>query len=131
MQRVSTGLLEVAYEESGPAEGPVILLHGWPDAPGGSGEAQWRGYRTIAACLRGFGETKFMDAKTPRVAQPPTLMLHGALDSCAGVEPSKGAEEFFMGGYRREVIEVAGRFVQREAPDAVAAALLQHLAAHP
>ena len=61
----------------------------------------------------------------------PTLMLHGAVDTCAGVEQSEGAEKYFTGGYRREVIAGAGHFVQRESPDAVAAAVLQHLAAHP
>jgi pimeloyl-ACP methyl ester carboxylesterase len=33
---VHTSLLEIAYEDDGPRNGPpVMLLHGWPDAPRG------------------------------------------------------------------------------------------------
>ena len=61
----------------------------------------------------------------------PTLVLHGAVDTCAAPEQSEGLERYFTGSYQRKVIEGAGHFVQREAPDAVAAAVLQHLSAHP
>ena len=61
----------------------------------------------------------------------PTLVLHGAVDTCAGPDQSEGLEEYFAGGYRREVIEGVGHFIQREAPDMVAAAVLQHLSAYP
>ena len=31
MQRVQAGMLEIAYHETGPADGPpVVLLHGFP-----------------------------------------------------------------------------------------------------
>ena len=31
VKRIRTSVLEVAYEESGPADGaPVLLMHGWP-----------------------------------------------------------------------------------------------------
>jgi pimeloyl-ACP methyl ester carboxylesterase len=298
MPSVRTANLQIAYEEGGPATGkPVLLLHGWPDAPrtwhAVAAKLNAVGYRTISPFLRGFGETKFLDAETPRVAQPPvlaqdaidladalglerfalvghdwgartaytaaalfperltsitamsvayqprgeakapgfeqamrywyqwfmctdggvakvkddpigfariqwetwspagwfseaefaetaksfsnpdwvaitlnsyrsrwrqgepkaeqtdarydglterlkqvenlstpTLMLHGAVDTCAGVEQSEGAERYFTGGYQREVIEGAGHFVQRESPGAVAAAVSGHLATH-
>ena len=36
MKFVHTALLEIAYEDDGPRDGsPVMLLHGWPDAPRG------------------------------------------------------------------------------------------------
>jgi pimeloyl-ACP methyl ester carboxylesterase len=39
MRLVETPLLETELEEDGPPDGPpVVLLHGWPDAPRG-----WRG----------------------------------------------------------------------------------------
>ena len=71
---VKTPLLEVAYEESGPANGrPVLLLHGWPDdvrtwdavAP----ELAADGYRVLAPYLRGFGPTRFRDPGTMRSGQ--------------------------------------------------------------
>ncbi len=78
MPLVDTAALQIAYQDSGPSNGkPVLLLHGWPDAPrtwhAVAAKLNAAGYRTIAPFLRGFGETKFLDAKTPRVAQPPVL----------------------------------------------------------
>jgi pimeloyl-ACP methyl ester carboxylesterase len=36
MKTTRTDLLEIAFEEGGPDNGrPVLLLHGWPDAPCG------------------------------------------------------------------------------------------------
>ncbi|WP_345949236.1 alpha/beta hydrolase [Mucilaginibacter sp. PAMB04274] len=67
----STNLLDIAYHEMGSSEKTVLLLlHGWPDDA-----TTWEkvmpvlmaaGYRAIAPYLRGFGETKFHDADTPR-----------------------------------------------------------------
>ena len=299
MPLINTATLQIAYEESGPASGkPILLLHGWPDAPrtwhAVAAKLNAAGCRTIAPYLRGFGETKFLDAKTPRVAQPPvlaqdaidladalglerfavighdwgariaytmaalfperlssitamsvawqprgeakppdfeqarrywyqwfmctdggvekvhadpvgfahiqwetwspvgwfteeefaetaksftnpdwvaitlnsyrsrwrqaepkaeqtdpcydalqaklktveklatpTLLIHGAIDTCLAADETEGQDKYFSGKYERVVIEGAGHFVQREAPDAVAAVALQHLAAHP
>jgi pimeloyl-ACP methyl ester carboxylesterase len=71
MRLVETAVLEIAVEEEGPAEGqPVLLLHGWPDAPRG-----WRpvarrlhegGWRTIVPALRGSGDTRFRSVNAPR-----------------------------------------------------------------
>jgi pimeloyl-ACP methyl ester carboxylesterase len=73
MNSVRTDLLEITYEQSGPNEGPpVLLLHGWPDAPRG-----WRkvahhlhteGWRTIVPYLRGSRPTRFLHEDTPRFA---------------------------------------------------------------
>ncbi len=75
---VRTKLLEIAYLESGPAEGlPVILLHGWP-----SDVHDWddvaptlarEGFRVLIPWLRGFGPTRFLDAATPQSGQQAAL----------------------------------------------------------
>jgi pimeloyl-ACP methyl ester carboxylesterase len=72
MPTVRTELLDIAYEEGGPADGPVVLLlHGWPDAPRGwaavASRLQTAGWRTIAPYLRGTAPTQFLDSTTPRV----------------------------------------------------------------
>ena len=78
MQTVRTPTLEIAYQESGPADGqPVILLHGWPSDP-----HDWdavapplasHGFRVLAPWLRGYGPTRFLDAATPRSGQQAAL----------------------------------------------------------
>ncbi|MET3370127.1 UNVERIFIED_CONTAM: pimeloyl-ACP methyl ester carboxylesterase [Jeotgalibacillus campisalis] len=66
--------LEVAYYDSGPADGPVaVLLHGFPyDVL--SFEAvvtllAERGIRSVTPYLRGYGPTRFRKAKTLRSGQ--------------------------------------------------------------
>jgi pimeloyl-ACP methyl ester carboxylesterase len=66
-----TSVLEIVYEESGPQDGiPVMLLHGWPDAPcGWEGVAERlnaAGWRTIVPYLRGSQPTRFLSPNTPR-----------------------------------------------------------------
>jgi pimeloyl-ACP methyl ester carboxylesterase len=68
---IETAVLEIAVEEEGPSDGqPVLLLHGWPDAPRGWGPVakrlQERGWRTIVPALRGSGATRFRSRETPR-----------------------------------------------------------------
>ncbi|RST55607.1 alpha/beta fold hydrolase [Variovorax sp. MHTC-1] len=71
LRRVQAGVLKVAFHESGPADGPpVLLLHGFPYdvqsyvevAPQLAAE----GCRVVVPYLRGFGPTQFTDAGTPR-----------------------------------------------------------------
>ena len=78
LKSVCTNVLDIAYHESGNAEGfPVILLHGFPDdahaydnvAP----TLAKAGYRPIAVYLRGFGPTTFLDASAPRMAEQAAL----------------------------------------------------------
>jgi pimeloyl-ACP methyl ester carboxylesterase len=72
---VDAGVLRVAYAEVGPADGPpVLLLHGWPydihsfvDVAPILAAA---GYRVLVPYLRGYGQTRFLAAQTPRNAQP-------------------------------------------------------------
>lgn len=61
------------------------------------------------------------------VLSVPTLVLHGAADYCNRPELSAGKEAFFRGRYRRELLPGVGHFPQREAPHAVAQALLAFL----
>ncbi len=72
MNSIRTEALEIAFEEGGPTNGiPVLLIHGWPDAPRGWNEVsrhlQAEGYRTIAPYLRGSSPTRFLSIDTPRV----------------------------------------------------------------
>ena len=78
MQTVRTPTLEIAYQESGPADGqPVILLHGWPSDPhdwdGVAPPLASHGFRVLAPWLRGYGPTRFLDAATPRSGQQAAL----------------------------------------------------------
>ena len=71
---VLTNVLEIAYLESGPAGGaPVILLHGWPsdvhDFDAVADGLAEEGYLVLVPWLRGFGRTRFLDAKAPRSGQ--------------------------------------------------------------
>ena len=71
---IRTPTLEIAYLESGPRDGPpVILLHGWPsdvhDWDGVAPPLAAAGYRVLVPWLRGFGATRFLDANTPRSGQ--------------------------------------------------------------
>ncbi|MDH2050566.1 alpha/beta fold hydrolase [Achromobacter marplatensis] len=54
----------------------------------------------------------------------PTLVLHGGADACNQPATSEGKEAFFQGGYARRVLDGVGHFPQREAPQAVADAIL-------
>jgi pimeloyl-ACP methyl ester carboxylesterase len=71
MRIVETAVLDIAVEEGGPQDGPpVVLLHGWPDAPRGWRPVATRlhehGWRTIVPALRGTGKTRFRAFATPR-----------------------------------------------------------------
>lgn len=57
----------------------------------------------------------------------PTLMLQGDSDGCDMPAWSEGREKYFTGGYRRILIEGAGHFLHREAPQQVAEAVIEHL----
>lgn len=66
-----TSKLDIVYAESGPTDGPpVLLLHGWPDAARAWEPVASRlndaGLRTIVPELRGFGATRFLHDDTVR-----------------------------------------------------------------
>ena len=78
LHRVRAGVLDVAYEESGPRGGaPVILLHGFPYDVRAYDEVAPRlaaaGHRVIVPYLRGYGPTRFLDPTTPRSGQQGAL----------------------------------------------------------
>ena len=78
MKRVKAGVLDVAYLESGPADGsPVVLLHGFPyDVHSYDSVAHSlsvAGRRVIVPYLRGYGPTHFLHSETPRVGQQAAL----------------------------------------------------------
>jgi pimeloyl-ACP methyl ester carboxylesterase len=78
IKNVRTPILEIAYQETGPADGtPVILLHGWPSDPhdwdGVAPPLANDGCRVLVPWLRGFGNTRFLDPATPRSGQQAAL----------------------------------------------------------
>ena len=71
LHNVDAGVLNIAYYEAGPADGPaVMLMHGFPYdihsyvdvAP----QLAAQGCRVIVPYLRGYGPTRFRDSATPR-----------------------------------------------------------------
>jgi pimeloyl-ACP methyl ester carboxylesterase len=78
LKRARTATLEIAYEESGPADGPpVFLMHGFPDDvrtwDGVVPPLARAGYRVLVPYLRGYGPTRFLDPATPRSGQQAAL----------------------------------------------------------
>src|SRR5215831_9423193 len=80
VKQVNAGVLDTGYVESGPADGPaVVLLHGWPydihsfaDVTPVLASA---GYRVIVPFVRGYGTTRFLSADTPRNGQQAALAM--------------------------------------------------------
>ena len=80
LKQIDAGVLNVAYAEAGPADGPaVILLHGWPHdiysfvdvAP----LLASAGYRVLVPYLRGHGTTRFLSSDSVRNGQPSALAV--------------------------------------------------------
>ena len=78
LRNINAGVLNIAYYEAGPADGPaVILLHGFPYdihayvdvAPLLAAE----GCRVIVPYLRGYGPTRFRDRVTRRSGEQAAL----------------------------------------------------------
>jgi pimeloyl-ACP methyl ester carboxylesterase len=71
---VKTPALSIAYEDSGDPRGfPIILLHGFPDDARAFDEVvpplTKAGYRALVPYIRGYGQTRFLDASAPRMAE--------------------------------------------------------------
>jgi pimeloyl-ACP methyl ester carboxylesterase len=78
LRAVRAGLLEVAYYEAGPADGPpVFLMHGFPYDIHSYVEVAPRlaahGCRVIVPFLRGYGPTRFLSDATPRSGEQAAL----------------------------------------------------------
>lgn len=74
LKNIEAGVLDIAYEESGPANGwPVLLMHGFPYDIHAYAEVAptlaAHGARVIVPYLRGYGPTRFLRADTPRSGQ--------------------------------------------------------------
>jgi pimeloyl-ACP methyl ester carboxylesterase len=90
LRHVDAGVLNIAYYEAGPADGPVVvLLHGFPYdihsyvdvAP----QLAAQGCRVIVPYLRGYGPTSFRDKATPRSGEQAAVGadLIGLVDALA------------------------------------------------
>jgi pimeloyl-ACP methyl ester carboxylesterase len=78
LKHVRAGLLDVAYAEAGPSDGPpVLLLHGWPYDIHAFADVipilASKGFRVIAPYLRGYGPTQFLSKETVRNGQPSAI----------------------------------------------------------
>jgi len=99
LKTIDAGVLNVAYVEAGPADGPaVILLHGWPydiysyvDVAPVLASA---GYRVLIPYLRGYGTTRFVSSETPRNGQQAAL----AMDVIAYMD-ALGIEDAIVAGF--------------------------------
>jgi pimeloyl-ACP methyl ester carboxylesterase len=133
---VRTPTLEIAYLESGPANGsPVILLHGWPSDPHDWDDVAAvladSGYRVLVPWLRGYGPTRFLDPSTPRSGQQAALGadVRDFMDAlgirqallagydwggrgacvCAALWPERVSGLVSINGYNLQNIPLAGR----------------------
>jgi pimeloyl-ACP methyl ester carboxylesterase len=78
IKHARTSVLDIAYEESGPADGtPVLLMHGFPYDPRAYDEVvpllAAQGCRTIVPYLRGYGPTRFLSPGTMRSGEQAAL----------------------------------------------------------
>ena len=80
VNQVDAGVLNAGYAETGPGDGPaVLLLHGWPYDIHSYEEVApllaAQGYRVIVPYLRGYGPTRFRSDETPRNGQQAALAV--------------------------------------------------------
>jgi len=99
LRQIDAGVLNVGYAETGPADGPpVILLHGWPyDIHSYLDVAPLlaaKGYRVIVPHLRGYGSTRFLSDETVRNGQQAVV----AVDLIALMDALK-IDKAILGGF--------------------------------
>lgn len=78
IKKIHAGVLEIAYHDSGPLEGPpVFLMHGFPYDIHAYAEVApilaAAGYRVFVPFLRGYGPTRFLSDATPRSGEQAAL----------------------------------------------------------
>jgi pimeloyl-ACP methyl ester carboxylesterase len=99
LKTLRTAVLDIAYEETGPADGTaVLLMHGFPYAPQAFAEVApdlaASGCRVLMPYLRGYGPTRFFSAATMRSGQQAAL-AQDALDLLDGL----GIDRILVSGY--------------------------------
>src|SRR5882762_2678432 len=80
VKQVEAGVLNVGYVDTGPSDGPaVVLLHGWPYDIHSYAKVTpilaSEGYRVIVPYLRGYGTTRFLSEETPRNGEQAALAV--------------------------------------------------------
>ena len=108
---IQTSVLDIAYEDSGPAEAlPVVLLHGYPyDVRAFDAVVpivNSAGYRTIVPYLRGYGGTRFLAPETPRSGEQAAL-AQDLLDLLDGLQVRQTVLAGFDWGGRAACIVAA------------------------
>lgn len=78
IKKIHAGVLEIAYHDSGPLEGPpVFLMHGFPYDIHAYAEVApilaAAGCRVFVPFLRGYGPTRFLSDATPRSGEQAAL----------------------------------------------------------
>ena len=78
LKKINAGVLEIAYTELGPQDGPpLFLMHGFPYDVHAYAEVApilaASGCRVIVPYLRGFGPTRFLSLATPRSGEQAAL----------------------------------------------------------
>jgi len=111
VKTVRTGVLEIAYEESGPQSGvPVFLLHGFPYDPRAYDEVAPKlaaaGCRVIVPYLRGYGATRFLTPSTMRSGQQ-AAMGRDVLDMMDALSISSAVLAGFDWGGRAACVAAA------------------------
>jgi pimeloyl-ACP methyl ester carboxylesterase len=99
LKQIDAGALNIGYAESGPANGPpVLLLHGWPYDIHSFAEVApilaSAGFRVIVPYLRGYGTTRFLSSETLRNGQQSVV----AVDAIALMDALK-IEKAVLGGF--------------------------------
>ena len=99
VKTINSGVLEIAYQEYGPAEGwPCLMGHGFPYDINAYAQAApilaEAGARVIVPYLRGYGPTRFLSPDTPRSGEQAALGvdLRALMDAL-------GIERAVVGGY--------------------------------
>jgi pimeloyl-ACP methyl ester carboxylesterase len=80
VKQINAGVLNVGYVDSGPSDGPaVVLLHGWPyDIHSYADVAPIlvsEGYRVIVPYVRGYGTTRFLSDESLRNGEQAALAV--------------------------------------------------------
>jgi pimeloyl-ACP methyl ester carboxylesterase len=104
LKQVEAGELRVAYAETGPSDGPaVLLLHGWPYDIHSYVEVvpllAASGYRSIVPYLRGYGATRFLSNETARNGQQ-SVLAHDAIALLDALEIERAVVAGFDWGAR-------------------------------